>query len=456
MFSPFRRHQVNKRWRRTLAAILLTVCGTVFITRGPFRPATASDLNDLISPYIQATALVHGADPYSAKSLLEFWPSDALGSRPDAQEFSDGSILIKHGVPTAYPLTSLLLLAPFTVLPWYVFKLLAISATIVLFFATVWLLIIVAELSGWRRLLFIAIALLFAPVHTGIATCNLAIIATELGVIALWANYTGREIESGLLIAICSGLKPQIGLCFLIYYIVRRQFRTLTFALGSLAAVIAIAVTRLAIAHVDWLPNYKLANKVLFSTGVLGDFTDRNPLRFGLVNLQVGLYAFMHSRQAANVSAVILSLLLFTVWVTLISKMTKRNDLLCLGALAALSLLPAYHRFYDAALLIIPLCYLLARSKSGFNRHSAIACLALVVFLVPGGSLLETLRNRGFITSVFSSTTWWNGLVMAHAVWCLLLLTLALLYEMACAARASTQSHQTALNQSKSLAASLA
>jgi hypothetical protein len=456
MFSPFRNGQMDSRWRKPCAAALLTLCGAVFFVRGPFRAATASDLNDLISPYIQATALVHGADPYSPKSLLEFWPSDALAARPDTREFSDGSIFIAHGVPTAYPLTSFFLLAPFTVLPWHVFKLLAITVTSLLFFGTVWSLIIVSEMNGWRRLLFIAIALLFAPVHTGIATCNLAIIATELGVIALWANYTGREIESGLLIAICTGLKPQIGMCFLIYYIVRWQLRTLAFALGSLATVIALAMARLAIAHVDWLSNYKLANRVLFTTGILGDFTDRNPMRFGLVNLQVGLYAFLHSRQAANVSAVILSLLLFAVWVALISKMPRRDDLLCLGALVALSLLPAYHRFYDAALLIIPLCYLLARSKSGFNRHSVIACLALVVFLVPGGSLLETLRNRGFITSAFSSTTWWNGLVMAHAVWCLLVLTLSLLYEMTATARAGTKSHQTSAIQAKSLAASLA
>ena len=438
MFLPSRHAHEDSYSRKAWIVLLLTVCGTMFFTRGPFRAARGSDLNDLISPYIQATALVHGADPYSAQSLLEFWPVDALASRPDPQEFGDDSILTRHGIPTAYPLTSFLLLAPFTFLPWHVFKALAIFVNVALFFFAVWSLMTVTEMNRTRRLFFAAAALLFAPVHTGIATYNLAIVATELGIISLLAEHRRREIESGLLIVLSTALKPQIGLCFLIYYIVRRH--NPVFVLGSLATLVALPMARLAFAHVNWLSNYTFDNHALLTIGVLGDFTDRNPLRFGLVNLQVGMYPFLHNRHAANVSALVFSLVLFAVWMVLVSRLRRRNNLLCLGALAAISLLPFYHRFYDATLLLIPLCCLLARPK--LNRCCVIGLLALSAFMVPGGSMLETLRNRGLINSSLSSMDWWNGLVMAHAVWCLVVLTLVLLYDISTEARNGAELQQ--------------
>jgi hypothetical protein len=439
MLSPLRLH-ANSHWKKACIAFLFTFCGTVFVVRGPFRAATASGLNDLISPYIQATALVHGADPYSPQSLLKFWPSDALAARPDVRQFSDGSILTRHGIPTAYPLTCFFLLAPFTVLPWHVFKFLAIFVNVALLYFAAWSLVTVAEMNPTRRLLFAASALLFAPIHTGIATYNLAIVGTELGIISLLSEYSGRKMESGLLIALSLALKPQIGLCFLIYQIVRRQNRITGFAVGTLATLIAVPMAWLAFAHVNWLSNYTFDNHALLTMGVLGDFTDRNPLRFGLVNLQVGIYPLLHNRDAANALAIVFSLVLFAVWMLLVSRLNRQNNLLCLGALAALGLLPVYHRFYDATLLLIPLCCLLAHLK--LNRRSAIGLLALSAFIVPGGSMLETLRNKGLINSSLNSADWWNGLVMAHAVWCLLLLTLVLLYEISVVAKDNAALHQ--------------
>lgn len=149
----------------------------------------------------------------------------------------------------------------------------------------------------------------------------------------------------------------------------------------------------------------------------------------------------MHNRQDAIFLAIAFSLALFVMWMLRVARLKTGTDLLCLSALAAINLLSIYHRFYDATLLIIPLCCLLARP----NRSSRIGLLALSAFMVPGGSMLETLKNRGLINSFLSNTDWWNGLVMAHAVWALVLLTLVLLYEMSTAAGARSElPHQQA------------
>jgi hypothetical protein len=438
MFRPLRRTHAGSHSRKLWIVLALAICGLTFFMRGPFRAARNSDLNDLISPYIQATALLHGANPYSPQSLLEFWPADALTARPDPQQFSDGSVLMRHGIPTAYPLTSFLLLAPFTFLPWHIFKPLAIFLNVALFFFAIWSLETVNEMDRARKIFFTAAALLFAPVHTGMATCNLAMIATELGIISLVTEYRGKDIESGLLIALSTALKPQIGLCFLIYHFARRRNPVL--ALVTLATLAALPIAWLNFARVNWLPNYISDSHALFTAGVLGDFTDRNPLRFGLVNLQVGIYPFLHERYATDVAAAASSLLLFCVWVVLVLRLRRQIDVSCLGALAALSLLPVYHRFYDATLLLIPLCCLLARPK--LNRSCGIGLVALGAFMVPGGSMLETLRNKGFIASSLGSTDWWTGLVMAHAVWCLVVLTIVLLYDISISTRDEEGLHQ--------------
>jgi len=221
MVGPDKSRAVRRgaSWPKGLVTILFVLSGAVFTLRGPFRALNNSGLNDLISPYVQATAWAHGADPYSPQSLLTFWPKGA--ARPAAQEFQDGSILIRHGIPTAYPVTCFALLAPLIVVPWPVLKLVSIAVTTGLFFGAVWSLVALAGLDGWHKVSFVSAAMLLAPFHTGIATCNPAIAAAELGVIAVWACEVERKIVSALLMAMSTALKPQIGLCFLFYYIVR-------------------------------------------------------------------------------------------------------------------------------------------------------------------------------------------------------------------------------------------
>ena len=281
-------------------------------------------------------------------------------------------------------------------------------------------------------------ALLLAPFHTGIATCNVVIVAVELGVLAVaWANAKG-EI-GGVLIAVSVGLKPQIGLVFLAYYFFRRSWKTCGSAFTVIIGMASVGLLRMA--HVSWLASYEIDNRTLLSTGVLGDFTERNPTRFGLVNLQVALYPWLHNRSLTNMCVLATSAILATVIVVLIMRARAKDELLSLSVLGTFSLLPFYHRFYDAALLLIPLCWLIHQwgtrplySASHVDRKSHVvamtAILTVVAFSIPGGSILEVLQSKGAIPSALAGSVWWNGVVMAHAVWILLVVLGVLLWEM--------------------------
>src|SRR5205814_4899774 len=116
----------------------------------------------------------------------------------------------------------------------------------------------------------------------------------------------------------------------------------------------------------------------------------------------------------------------------------KANDRLqCLSAITTFTLLPVYHRFYDAGLLIIPLCCLIKRletseaaASSYFQRSSIVGLVILCPFVIPGGSLLERLSSKGALPAGLLVSNWWNAIVMAHTAWCLLLLSLVLLFQL--------------------------
>ena len=387
---------------QALLCVLLIGSGLVFALRGPVRAIRDTSINDLVSPYAQAVAWVHGVDPYSADSLLTFWPKQGISYHPDPHQIKDRSLLLKHGIPRAYPLTCFVILAPFTALSWPLFKSLSVLLTVIFFMAAVRCLISITRSRMKAGLALTISALLLAPFQTGIATCNLAIIAVELG--------------AGLFI----------------YYLVRRNWRTSGTALVATILIACLGVVRLNQAHTEWIANYVTDNRALVSTGVLGDFTDKNPTRFGLVNLQVAVFPVFRNREETNISVLALCSILVAAWFFLMRKPSgSSNSLLPVSVISVLSLIPIYHRFYDAALLIIPISYLLNNLNKKSDKPTLIALASSAFFIVPGGSLLYVLRDRGVIPIRLTVQGWWNSLVMAHAAWCLFFLAGTLLYLMA-------------------------
>src|ERR1700677_46936 len=74
-----------------------------------------------------------------------------------------------------------------------------------------------------------------------------------------------------------------------------------------------------------------------------------------MINLQVVFSSLSAGRSLANGLALGCVACLAGVWLWLCIKQ-RRHELLEISTLFVLSLLPVYHRFYDAALLIWPLC----------------------------------------------------------------------------------------------------
>ena len=424
----------ERRWGfgwSAVLGILVLLAGAEFLWRGPVRFAESSSFNDFISPYIQSRAWIQGRDPYSPENLVRLWPSGVERFYFLARDLADGSLVRKRGIPTAYPPTALVLITPVAVLPWRIAHLVWLAIGVLAYAVTVASVRSIAHLPwGARRTyVFLALALALAPFHTGLAAGSIVIVAVAASVAAMWAAEHQHNVMAGVLLALAVGLKPQIGLPFFFYCLLRRRWRVTAIVAGGIAILSALAVLRLAMSGTPWMQNYLYDNRVLFSYGSLGDFTEKDPIRLGLINLQVVTYTILGNRVLANMLALAVAGTMGLAWLLLVSRRGRRaDDLLSLSTIAVLSLLPVYHRLYDASLLILPLSWSWTALGGGLGRLAKATLLLIMVFLVPGGSALEQLQYAGRFAAL--RHWWWYAIVMPHQVWALFLLGLVLLLAM--------------------------
>jgi hypothetical protein len=434
MNVPLTRSDASRLSRKQMLCLLLLLLipGCVFILRGPWRSIRSGIVfNDLLSPYIQSRAWIKGLDPYSPQTLRLLWPRQAGQFQFLDREVTEGSITVRRGIPTAYPVTSFVLLAPIALLSWPTANLLWTAINTVLFTLALASLVTIAgwSRSDWRIFLFLALSLVLAPFHTGIATGNPAIVTTELGIIAMGLASCRRDELAGLVLALAIGLKPQIGLCFLLYYGLRQRWRLCSVTSALVVAFVATGVLRLGLDGA-WEQTYWTDNRALFSPGSLADFTERNPMRFSLINAQVLLYTLSGNSTVANIGAVLLGGGLFVVWLRHVRKCRQDSDLLCIGSLCVISLLPIYHRLYDGALLVIPLCWAISKVGGRVCTPAKVMLFLIIPFLLPGASMLEQMEDRGILPASLEHSTSWNAFVMSHQVWFLILMNVTLLYAM--------------------------
>jgi len=411
--------------------MLLLASFAEFSIRGPLRLLYGgTGWNDFLSPYIQAKAWMHGDDPYSAQSLVKWWPSD--NPRPpfvDA-EAATGKLETKRGMPSPYPLTSLVLISLFAALPWQfavlVWSALSVAAVIV---AAIALLVICGcRLSEMRSQIFLVVVLAFAPLHTGLATANPVVLTVSLIAGVLWANHTGREKIAGVLLAMAICLKPTIAGGLLLYYLLRRRWSVVVTTCATAAAIVLVGISRLAVAGVRWIPSYLENSRRMFATGSVDDFTQAAKLRFNMINSQIFFGGFFSNAPTANLLSRLLGVLLLGCWIWLCFRRRTSLGLLEISAVSVLSLIAVYHRFYDAILLILPLAWSLLLTK---KRSALFATLAITMpFLFPGPILLSNLADSGRIPLTVTSSWWWNAIVLPHEAWDLILMTFLLLYFM--------------------------
>jgi hypothetical protein len=409
---------------RIILWILLFAAAAEFVVRGPVRFLSwPAEWNDLSQNYTASKLWLQGQSPADPASFVALWKQQ-VHSR---LELSD---VRTHLAP---PLAGLVVIAPIAAFPWKIAKVLWLVVLLIAFGSTVWAL---SQVAGFRRddlstVAFVGASLALAPFQTGMSSGNPTILVIGLCAVAIWAAHTRRDVAAGILFGMACSVKPQIGAFLVLYYLVRRRWRLFFTAVSTTIGLTVVAVVYLWLRGASWLQGYLNNARGFVSANNIDDFSTANPGRFNLINLQVPMFSMTGHSSSANLLAFAIGACLICAWLYLTLKASQREpELLPLGAVSIISLLPVYHRFYDAALLVVPLCWCMTRMVSRPNNISKIALLLMLPFLVPGTAFLQQLAARGRVSDAATHSWWWNRVVMPHQTWTLLLLCLVLLYAL--------------------------
>jgi hypothetical protein len=324
--------------------------------------SSADPMADFKSVYYGARCLIQHCDPYNQSEFLRVYmaeggdhASDPVRGRRSVVEFVN--------LPTALVFT-----APVAMLPWAPAHLLWIvltAGTFILAAFLVWT-------SAADRAPIVAgglVCLLLANSELLIVMGNTAGIVISLCAIAVWCFLTNRFVPAGVLcLAVSLALKPHdAGLIWLYFLLAGKVHRKR--ALQALALTVALSLPGILwVSHVapHWMQEL---HSNLQATSARGDLNDPGPASMGghrlgmIIDLQTVISVFRDDPRVYNPVSYLICAPLFLVWilVTLRSRFSLPRAWLALAAIAALSMLPVYHRQYDAKLLLltVPACAML-------------------------------------------------------------------------------------------------
>ena len=405
---------------KVIVLLFLLLAAAEFVIRGPLRYLeNPSEWNDLSQNYTASKLWLRGESPANPKNFLALWKEQTLIGL-------DANDIRTHLAP---PLGGLVVLAPVAAFPWKAAKLLWLVILLFCFAVTVgvFLRVLGHPWNSFQCSTFLATCLALAPFHTGIANGNTSILVIAFCAAAIWSATNRHDISAGILFGCACSIKPQLGAFLVLYYLVRQRWRIFGVAVGCTAALNLVAVLYLYIRGASWIRDYVNNARGFVASNNIDSFASDNPGRFSLINLQVPFFSITRNSNSANLWAFGITVALICGWMFIVFKRKEENELLTLAAISVIALLPVYHRAYDAAVLVVPLCWCITEAAGAYKRLARSGLFLIVPFLFPGSAYLQGLALHGRVAPSLKDSAVWNSVIMPHESWVLLLLCIVLL-----------------------------
>ncbi len=350
--------------RARLDGLYLLVLGClVFLALGfALENAQPNSLADFKALYYPARCLVEHGDPYNQNDVMRVYRAEDGNALLDTVQ--NRQIATQNPYPpTAFPFT-----IPLALLPWGPAHIL-------------WTLINVGSFL-FASILIWSLAVGYAPTLSGALLCfflansellivcgNVAGLVISLCVVAVWCFFRERFVGLGIVcLAISLAIKPHDTALVWLYFLLaggiyrKRALQTLLVA----AAISLPALLWVWIAAPHWLEELRF-NLQTYSAH--GGINDPGPASMGghgldmLISLQTVFSVFWDNPRFYNLASYLVCAPLLLVWalVTLRSRPSPKRLWIGLATIAALSMLPVYHRQLDAKLLMlsVPACAML-------------------------------------------------------------------------------------------------
>jgi Glycosyltransferase family 87 len=374
--------------RARLDGLQMLIVGSIFFVAigalmEHFNPLR---MTDFLQIYASARCVAHHHDPYKADELLAFYQSDSGGIPTDSGVVSRTYrkiVFIAPNLPT-----TLFLIAPISALPW--------KWAVVVWMALIAACFIVACYFVWRVGADSAPRLcggliLFILINSGLLleTGNTAGLAVSLSVIAACCFLEDRFVPAGVVcLAVALIMKPHdAGPVWLYFLLAGSSQRKRALQAAGLTAVLIIPAV-MWVAHSA--PHWSAELQANLAGGLgSGGLNNPGPTTQGgrgigqIISLQAVLSLIRDDARFYNPVAYILCGALLLLWCvrTLRVGFSRRAAWLALAAIAALTMLPFYHRTYDARLLLlaVPACAGLWIQGRAAGRVALLLTLAAII-----------------------------------------------------------------------------
>ncbi len=210
-----------------------------------------------------------------------------------------------------------------------------------------------------RWLATILVLLILVPGEHSFALGNPAIFAISLLAIGIYFLFRGRfPLPGAFALMLSLAVKPQIGGLIVLYLLARGIHRryALVAAAGALALLISAGlILSLHASSAGWPSDLGANISASLKAGAINDpcpIIDNAPAD---INLQALTNIFIADEREFNAAAYAVFLLLAAVLIVAVVRTNAGREMnyLTIGALSALTLMPVYHRYYDARMLLI-------------------------------------------------------------------------------------------------------
>jgi Glycosyltransferase family 87 len=320
---------MTKIRRGNFDEILLILASLVFLGLGALRASYPH--NDFVQVYAGALALLHGLDPY-------------------------------HGTSLVYPPSILVAVFPVALFSLRTAWLLWFAINGALFILAVHLVVGLCP-PRHRRLAIVLGAVILAGSSQLLAVGQPSAPAIALAAIGGYCLIRDRMPGAGTAaLALSLAIKPQIGGLLAIYWAIRGPHRR--YAIAALAGFAALLVCGILVIQAraegaQWATSMRSNLAGAVARGAVNSPGTADKASAEL-NLQTVTAVFFRTREIYNGAAYIVFGILLAAWLAAevqLMRLIARplQQLLSMGSLAVLTLLPVYHRSYDSRLLLLAL-----------------------------------------------------------------------------------------------------
>jgi hypothetical protein len=380
---------VNARAR--LDGLHILILGSVFfVAIGALQEITNPlGMTDFLQIYASSRCVAHHHDPYKFDELLAFYQSDTGGIPADSSVVSRTYrkiVFIAPNLPT-----TLFLIAPIAVLPWkwaVALWMVLIASCFILACFCIWS----CGADSAPRLCGALIFLILVNSGMLLSTGNTAGLVVSLSVIAVCCFLQDRFVFAGIAcLAFALAMKPHdagpLWLFFLLAGGVQRKRALQSAALTAVIIVPAVLWVWHSAPH--WAPELHANIAEGLAAGGLNNAGPTTQGGRGLgqiISLQAVLSLIRDDARFYNSIAYSICGILLLLWCvrTLRIGFSPRAAWLALAAIAPLTMLPFYHRTYDARLLLLAVPACAALWIGGHARGRSALWLTVAAIILTG------------------------------------------------------------------------